>query len=208
MRARYGIATLATVLAFGAAACAGASGGTGPGSAPSEPVTAASAEPAGPSATGAAGAVPAGLVDPCGLLTTAQVRTIVGGVASDGVRDPEEDGTYVSCMWRNDAAHRIGDIDAAPPLVVTLWVRTAEFDAKLKGGLGSGNLEAVSGTGADLAAVTSADLGTIGVAGGGVAKGSVYATVRCWTPQVSDGTPKTSKASCTDAVRAVAAALP
>jgi hypothetical protein len=48
---------------------------------------------------GASMPVPSGLVDPCALLTAAEVQQITGTPLGPASRSILEDGTYVECAW-------------------------------------------------------------------------------------------------------------
>ncbi len=221
------LAAVAAIVAVLAVACSGATTGTTADAGS----RAGAAQPAGPTdavsgsrANGGAGAaatdgsggsattpgpVPAGLVDPCSLLSTSAATKIADGSVLDGTRDPEEDGAYVQCTWRNDHAYLAGEWDFAPPIAVFLTPTTPEVKANLEAAIGSGNMDVLSGTAADRAAVTSADLGTAGVGGASGTKGSIFFRITCWSPQVPAGSAKKpSKQICEDAAKAVAAALP
>ncbi len=204
-----GFAVMVVACAGGGAATAGGGPTGGATIAPGGPSSSDTAGGAGASSAGAAGPIPAGLVDPCGLLSTEAAAKAAGGTVLAGIRDPEEDGTYVQCLWRNDRAFLAGETDFAPPIAVFLTARTDAIAEQLEASIGSGSMDVLSGTAASRAAVTSADLGTAGVAGAAGIKGEVYFKITCWSPQVpTSGAKKPSKAICGDAAKAVAAALP
>lgn len=176
----------------------GGSAGGSSGSAPSSDVT---ATPPGP--------VPAGLVDPCALLSTDAAGKIADGTVLEGIRDPEEDGTYAQCTWRNDRAFLAGEMDFAPPLTVYLAPRSDGLAQQLQATIGSGQMDALPGTAAEQAGIISADLDTIGSSGAAGIRGGVYFRITCWSPGVPSGSEKKpSKAICSDAATAVANALP
>ena len=176
----------------------GSSSGGSSGSAPSSGVTATTPGP-----------VPAGLVDPCALLSTDAAGKVADGTVLEGIRDPEEDGTYAQCTWRNDRAFLAGEMDFAPPLTVYLAPRSEGFAQDLQAKIGSGMMDALPGTAAELAGISAADLGPVGVSGAAALKGGIYFRITCWAPQVPAGSQKKpSKAICSDAAKAVANALP
>lgn len=206
------IAVVLTACSGGAGATPGTTGGAGaPGATAPGAVTATDA-PSTDVSSGtvtSGGPVPAGLVDPCTLLSTDAAARIADGTVLDGIRDPEEDGTYVQCIWRNDRAFLAGETDFAPPITVFLAPTSDEVKANLEAAIGSGNMDALDGTAADRAAITSADLGTAGVSGASGIKGAIFFRVTCWSPQVpAGGATKPSKEMCSEAAAAAAAALP
>ena len=182
----------------GGGATGGNAAGGSSGSAPSSGVTATTPGP-----------VPAGLVDPCALLSTDAAGKIADGTVLEGIRDPEEDGTYAQCTWRNDRAFLAGEMDFAPPLTVFLAPRSDGVVQQLQATIGSGQMDALPGTAAEEAGISAADLGTAGVSGAAGLKGGIYFRITCWSPQVPSGSEeKPSKAICSDAAMAVASALP
>jgi hypothetical protein len=141
------------------------------------------------------GPIPAGLTDPCSLLTTAEINTMAGSKVNDGVRDAEEDGTFVVCRWYATA----DDLKIAPVVGVTLFLVNDEMKKNIQSDISSGK-------GAQLPVgenteVQAADLGVTGNSYAAGWKGSVFYRLTCQTP-VSGGNP--AKAICTQAVTAVA----
>ena len=199
------LATVAVACSGGGSAQPGGStepgGGPAGGSSGSVPSSGVTATTPGP--------VPAGLVNPCALLSTDAAAKIADGTVLDGIRDPEEDGTYAQCLWRNDRAFLAGETDFAPPLTVYLAPRSEEFAQNLQATIGSGQMDTLQGTAAELAGISAADLGTAGVSGAAGLKGGIYFRITCWSPQVpAGGQKKPSKAICSEAAKAVASALP
>jgi hypothetical protein len=213
---RGALVSIAACLAAVAVACSGGGpaqpgGSSGPGGATGggNAGGSSSGTPSSGAPATSPGPVPAGLVDPCALLSADAAGKIVDGTVLEGIRDPEEDGTYAQCTWRNDRAFLAGEIDFAPPLTVYLAPRSDGFAQQLQATIGSGTMDALSGTAAELAGISSADLGTIGVSGAAGLKGGIYFRIACWSPQVpAGGEKKASKAICSEAAKAVAGALP
>lgn len=186
-RVGVAVASAAAAVLLAAASCGG-------------PVDAPSA-PTGPGAAAAptGGPIPAGLTDPCALLTVDEINAISGGVVGAGVRDSEEDGTYVTCRWYTTDDR----LKIAATVEVTLFVVNDEMKRNVASDISSGKGDRLPAVGADTE-VQAADLG---VTGNSYAAGwtkSVFYRLQCHSP-ANGG--RASKAICTDAVTKVAGRL-
>ncbi len=139
-------------------------------------------------------------MDPCSLLATDEVATMAGATVLDGVRDAEEDGTFVVCRWY--AAD--DDLKIAAVVGVTLFVVNEEMKENIQSDITSGKGQQLDGVGASTE-VQAADLGVNGSSYAAGWKASAFYRVSCHTP-VSGGRP--SKAICIEAVTAIASRFP
>jgi hypothetical protein len=145
------------------------------------------------------GDIPAGLTDPCTLLTTAEVSQAAGRPAADGARQPTVDDTYVSCSWfAADDTLKI-----APIVGLELFVLNDEMKANVDSDLLSGKGEELPGVG-NRTEVQAADLNTTGNSYAAGWKGTVFYRLQCTTPL--NGT-VASKRICTQAVTTLAGRL-
>lgn len=166
------VLTLLAVLAL-LAGCAGAAdqgNGGGAGATTPAPDDTGGSQLAAPSM-----AIPAGLVDPCGLMSSAEIKQVSTVDLKAGQRSILEDGTYVDCTWYDaDPSHP----ELGTPVDLKLEPKTQNNSSFIGTGSGVDQISGIAGA-AQLASKNPDPLHAAQVDG---YKGAIKYTIHCGLP--------------------------